>query len=130
MIISQKYSHLNGEEFLIVHYPAIYEEMKDVISSIKAEDYRTKRSREDRKGRRLLFSPAELNNTFKETFSALGWKRTTYSCCITTDRDLLEKIAHLPLEEQKEAPLQQGVQEPIRSFKQLDFVKNNIAIEV
>lgn len=130
MIISQKYSHLNGEEFLIVHYPAIYKEIKEVISSIRAEDHRTKRSRENRKGRRLLFSPKDLNNTFKEIFSALGWKSTTYSYYITTDRDLLEKIVHLPLDEQREILRLHEGQDPIRSFKQTDFVKEKIAIEV
>lgn len=130
MIIAQKYSHLNGEEFLLVHHPDIHEEIKEVIASISAEDHRTKRSKEERKGRRLLFSPTHLNNTFKERFSSLGWESTTYSYYVTTDRDLLEKIVYMPLEDQKETLVQHGILKPIRSYKQTDFVKEKIALEV
>ena len=78
----------------------------------------------------MALSPVDLNNSFKEKFSALDWKSTTYSYYITTDRDLLEKIVHLPLNEQKETLIIHGDQEPIRSYKQTDFVKEKIAIEV
>lgn len=130
MRISERYSHLNGEEFLMVHHPGIYQEIMDVIDGIRAENYRTKRSKEARKGKRMLLSPTDLNAAFKEHFSNLGWESTTYSYYVTTDRDLLERIVHLPLDAQKEALVESGVEEPIRSLKQTDFVKENIAMEV
>jgi hypothetical protein len=34
MRIAQKYSHLNGEEYLIVHHKKLYKEIKDIIASI------------------------------------------------------------------------------------------------
>lgn len=34
MKIAQKYSHLNGEEYLIVHHNDLYKEIKEIISSI------------------------------------------------------------------------------------------------
>jgi hypothetical protein len=49
MKIAQKYSHLNGEEYLIVHHNDLYKEIKDVIASIDADDFRTKISKETRK---------------------------------------------------------------------------------
>jgi hypothetical protein len=130
MKIAQKYSHLNGEEYLLVHHNDTYNEIKEVIASIEAETHRTKRSKEERKRKQLLFSPEHLNRTFKEEFASRGWKGTTYSYYITTDSNLLEKIALLSLEEQRESLLQQGIEEPLRSYKQTDFVKNQIAIEV
>ena len=41
MIISKKYSHLNGEEYLIVHHKALYDEIKNIGSSIKSMGNRT-----------------------------------------------------------------------------------------
>jgi Txe/YoeB family toxin of Txe-Axe toxin-antitoxin module len=42
MKIAQKYSHLNGEEYLIVHHNKLYQEIKEVIASIDADTFRTK----------------------------------------------------------------------------------------
>jgi len=51
MKIAQKYSHLNGEEYLIVHHNELYNEIKDVISNIKADDFKNKISKEKNKNR-------------------------------------------------------------------------------
>ncbi len=51
MKIAKKHSHLNGEEWLLVHEKEAYQEILNVIESIDAEGCRTKISRErDRKG--------------------------------------------------------------------------------
>ena len=49
MKIAQKYSHLNGEEYLIVHRNNLYTEIKDIIKSVHADDYKTKISKEKTK---------------------------------------------------------------------------------
>ena len=46
MKIAQKYSHLNGEEYLIVHKNNLYEEIAEVIESINANEFLTKESKE------------------------------------------------------------------------------------
>lgn len=46
MKISQIYSHLNGEEYLIVHHPDVYKEIKNVIESIDASVFKMKESQE------------------------------------------------------------------------------------
>ncbi len=69
MKIAQKYSHLNGEEYLIVHYNNLYEEIKEVIASVNAEDYRTKISKEIRKKGNALLSPIDLNKAFNKRFN-------------------------------------------------------------
>ena len=35
MKIAQKYSHLNGEEYLIVHHKPIYDEIINIIQSMQ-----------------------------------------------------------------------------------------------
>jgi len=42
MEIIEKYSHLNGEEYLIVHHNDIYKEIVDVIHSLNADKFRNK----------------------------------------------------------------------------------------
>ncbi|MDK2842131.1 MAG: hypothetical protein PWQ17_1636 [Anaerophaga sp.] len=49
MEIAQKYSHLNGEEFLIVHHPELYSEIKEVITAINANGLKSKISNEKTK---------------------------------------------------------------------------------
>ena len=49
MKIAQKYSHLNGEEYLIVHHNNLYEEIKSIIEGIDANVLMTKESKEKTK---------------------------------------------------------------------------------
>ena len=73
MKIAQSYSHLNGEEYLIVHHNKLYEEIKNVIANIDANSLRTKVSKEKRKKGSYLFSPVDLNKAFKQEFSERKW---------------------------------------------------------
>lgn len=130
MKIAQKYSHLNGEEYLIVHYPKLYKEIKSVIKSINAEDFRTKISKEKTKKDNKLFSPRDLNKEFNREFQKLGWNESRYSYYITLDRDLMEKSILMPTSEQKAFLQENGEESPIYSYNQTDFVKDKIAVEV
>ena len=88
MKIAQKYSHLNGEEYLIVHHRKLYKEIKEVIKNINAEDLRTKVSKEKRKKGNKLFSPIDLNKAFDKEFSKKGWSESRYNYYITLNREL------------------------------------------
>ncbi len=46
MKIAEKYSHLNGEEYLIVHHKSLYNEIKKVISLVDGNKLMTKKSKE------------------------------------------------------------------------------------
>jgi hypothetical protein len=76
MKISQKYSHLNGEEYLIVHHNNLYKEIMQVVNSINATEYLTKVSQEKTMPGAMLFSPIELNKAFNNEFKALGWSES------------------------------------------------------
>jgi hypothetical protein len=130
MRIVEKYSHLNGEEYLIVHHEAIYEEIREVIHSVDAEKVRTKVSEEKTMRGKLLYSPEGLNEEFARLFGRRNWQGKRYSYYVTTDFRIAQRLFGLSLEEQKELLIQEGVEEPIRSYKQTDFVKENIAVEV
>lgn len=130
MKIAQKYSHLNGEEYLIVHHNDLYQEIIGIIHEIDAESYRTKVSEEKRKNGTFLFSPVELNAAFKKAFNAVHWSESRYNYYITLDRELMERSLLMSAREQKQFLIQNGIQEPIYSYNQTDFVKDKIAVEI
>lgn len=126
MKVAKKHSHLNGEEWLLVHEKEAYQEILNVIKDIDAEKCRTKISRGKGKA---LYSPVDINAEFDESFSKRGWESTRYSYYIAHNIDQLEIMSRMPLEEQKQYLLDQGT-EAIYSYNQTDHVKNRIAIEV
>ncbi len=130
MKIAQKYSHLNGEEYLMVHYKKLYEEITDTINSIDARKFLLKESKEKTMLGKMLYSPIELNKMFHKKLSILDWKESRYQYYITTEQKLLPKLISLPYEEQKKFLISEGITSPISSYKQTDFVKEKIAVEV
>lgn len=130
MKITQKYSHLNGEEYLIVHHNDLYKEIKQVIASIDADQFRTKISKEKRKIGHSLLSPIDLNEAFNREFNKRKWAESRYNYYITLNRELMEKSVLMSAKEQKEFLIANGEKEPIYSYNQTDFVKEKIAVEV
>lgn len=130
MKITQKYSHLNGEEYLIVHHNDLYKEIKQVIASIDADQFRTKISKEKRKIGNSLLSPIDLNEAFNQEFNKRKWAESRYNYYITLNRELMEKSVLMSAKEQKEFLIANGEKEPIYSYNQTDFVKDKIAVEV
>ena len=130
MKIAQKYSHLNGEEYLLVHHKKLYKEIVSVIDSIDASKCLTKVSKEKTMTGKVLYSPIDLNKIFNEKFYDLHWQETRYQYYVTTNQKLLPELIALPYEKQKEFLIANGILEPISSYKQTDFVKNQIAVEV
>ncbi len=130
MKIAQKYSHLNGEEYLIVHHKELFDEILKVIENIDAKSLMTKKSKEKTMIGKMLFSPIALNRAFIESFRSKGWNESRYKYYLTTDRKLMQEIVPLPYEGQKEHLIKNGISNPLSSFKQTDFVKDGVAIEV
>ena len=130
MKIAQKYSHLNGEEYLIVHHKKLYKEIVKIIESIDANDFLTKESKEKTMAGKILYSPIELNKAFNQKFNNSGWNESRYRYYITTERELLPELLSLHYNKQKDFLISKGIDEPISSYKQTDFVKEQIAVEV
>ncbi|MCU0451947.1 MAG: hypothetical protein MUC97_19225 [Bernardetiaceae bacterium] len=129
MKVAQKYSHLNGEEYLIVHHQKEYEEIIGVISQIDADAHKTKVS--DEKGRKgdLLYSPSTLNADFKRKLQDLGWAERRRDFYVSTDFEIVNKIEPLDFKAQK--AFLEEIGHPLHSsYNQTDFIKNKIGIEV
>jgi len=130
MKIAKKYSHLNGEEYLIVHHEKLYDEIRDVIAGVDAEKLKIKVSKEKRMEGNKLYSPKDLNKAFSNKFNAKKWEDSRYSYYITLDRNLMDKSLTMPVDKQKQFLIEHGEENPIFSYNQTDFVKSKVAVEV
>lgn len=107
MRIVYQYSHLGGSEILQVRYPHIESEIIGIITGVMAQ--RSKVSREKTMLGRLLYSPISMNRQFKAMFDAKGYQelRDTYTITLPNS----------------------DITVP-RAFKQVDFVKEKVLVEV
>lgn len=129
MRVVKKYSHMNGEEYLLVHKKDHYNEILHAISLVNAEEFKTKVSEEKRRVGELLYNPDELNREFKRVFATLGWASVTRHYYVSDKAEVVKVIEPLSQKEQKEYLEEIG--EPlIRSYNQTDYVKDKIAVEV
>jgi hypothetical protein len=127
--IIETYSHLNGLEYLIVHRPALWEEVQAVIARIDALACRTKVSKEVRMQGELKYSPIAMNQQFDAQLRALGWSESRVSYWVTRSEKLIRKTMALPPAKQK-IEIEAAGETPIFSYNQTDFVKERVAIEV
>jgi len=129
MKIGAMYSHLNGQEWLLVHRKKLWKEILTTIECIDASRYRTKISKEKTMPGKKLFSPKRLNKRFDIELGKLGWKQRKTSYWVTDDFDLIRKTMYSSSSDQKKTIALAG-KTPIHSSNQTDFVKDRVAIEI
>ncbi len=129
MRIGARYSHLNGEEYLLVHRKKLWGEVQDVIAGVDASACRTKVSQEKTMRGRVLYSPEDMNLAFKEGFEARRWEQRRNTFWVTANEKLMRGVYGLPTDDQKQA-IENAGYEPIMSYNQTDFVKKRVAVEV
>jgi len=130
MKILETYSHLNGEEYLIARQPQLYDEIMTAIANVDCSQCMLKLSKEKTMFGKTLVSPRALNRHFGIQFKKLGWKESRYRYYVTTNRKVMEDLLRLTLKEQREYLIKSGVANPPVSYKQTDFVKARVAVEV
>ncbi len=129
MQIGAKYSHLNGEEYLLVHHQDIWLEVQEIISEVDAISCKTKVSREKTMPGKMLYSPTEMNKAFQEGFQTAGWREQRKSFWTTEDGKLLRRIQGEPDVDQFQKISLAGYS-PIQTYNQTNYVKNRVAVEV
>jgi hypothetical protein len=102
-----EYSHLGGSEILQVRYPECERDIYEVIALVSAR--RSKVSQERTKRGRTLYSPQEMNRQFRDAFRSRGYRELRDVYTIT----LPNSETRIP-----------------GAFKQIDFVKDRVLIEV
>ncbi|MDR2733215.1 MAG: restriction endonuclease [Spirochaetota bacterium] len=129
MKIVEKYSHLNGLEYLLVHKPDLWKEIENVIQKVDAETCKTKVSNEKSMKGLLLYSPIQMNDLFKKELKKYLWEESRVSYWVTKNEKLIRQTLAKQPDIQKQEIEAQG-EIAIRSYNQTDFVKNRVAIEV
>lgn len=129
MKIIETYSHLNGLEFLMVHKPKLWKEIKEVIRKVDAEACKTKVSKEKTMKGKLLYSPVDMNAEFKDALAELAWEESRVSYWVTKNEKLIRKTLSMNPEDQKKE-IEDSGETPIFSYNQTDFVKDRVALEV
>lgn len=129
MKISRVHSHLNGQEWILVHQPKVWREIEEVVARIDARRCMTKVSREKTMPGKLLYSPAAINERFKSELKSRGWGEVRTDYWVTDDFELIRKTIALSPREQKEM-IEGEKRRAIRSYNVTDFQKDRIAIEV
>jgi hypothetical protein len=129
MKIAQTYSHLNGHEWLLVRRKGIWEEIERVIEEVDAEACRTKKSKEQRKQGKVLYSPKAMNGVFKALLNAKEWDEVRTDYWVTDDFNLIRQTIPLEPPEQRKKITGAG-RSAYKSYNQTDFQKERVAIEV
>lgn len=129
MNICETYSHLNGLEFLLVHKSKLWKEIQAVVASVDANKCKTKISKEKGMKGKILYSPIDMNATFKKLLKKKDWEESRVSYWVTKSEKLIRKTLSMPPEEQKKE-IEAAGEIPIYSYNQTDFVKDRVAIEV
>jgi hypothetical protein len=129
MKIAETYSHLNGLEFLLVHKPNPWEEIRGVVSEVDAAKCRTKVSKEKTMPGKLLYSPIAMNAAFKDLLRRMSWNENRVSYWVTRNEKLIRKTLTMQSAEQRREITDAG-ETPIFSYNQTDFVKDRVALEI
>ena len=129
MRVVERYSHLNGYEFLLVHKASLWAEISNVIESLDATSCKTKISKEKRTQGKVFYAPKAMNKAMNAAFAKHGWSERRTSYWVTAEAKLIRKTMNMPAAQQRDEIAAAGLT-PIKSYNQTDFVKDRVAVEV
>ena len=115
MRIAGIYSFKNGKEEVINRYPDLIPEVNAAIKAVKADEHKTKISKEKTMPGKMLFSPTSINTAFKAEFGAMNWHPIRVSCEYPTTHYLEDYTLRTK---------NRG------AFREMDFVKERLGVEV
>ncbi len=111
MKVVSTYSHKGGLDYIQQAFSRELIEVYDVINNVNASLAATKISKEKTMPGRRLFSPVVLNKLFNDEFGKRSWKRSK-------------------IDVRTEVVLSNGRRLVHEGFREMDFVKNRLGIEV
>lgn len=129
MRIANRYSHLNGYEYLMVHRQTEWNEIVNAIESIDANQY-IKDTHENRRRIQHLYDQKEINRRFKAILSNQNWNDVRIPYYVTGDIDTARIIANVRDRDRQREMIESRGFEAFSTSNQIDFVKNRIAVEV
>ncbi len=109
------YSFNGGEMAIQRNCSKELAEVKRILSDIETSKYKTKKSKEKSMRDKLLYDPRSLNKAVADGFLKLGWEKKRILCEYPTQYYI------------------EGYQVPQvsqRPFREMDFIKNRLGVEV
>ncbi|OGO42261.1 MAG: restriction endonuclease, partial [Chloroflexi bacterium RBG_16_57_9] len=115
MIIAGVYSFNDGKEVMESKFRSELQEIKEIIAAVDSQAHRIKTSREKTMPGKLLYSPGSLNRAYKKEFQKRQWANRRVLCEYPTQ---YYAPGFMPTSSSKGA------------FRDVDFVKNRVGVEV
>ena len=111
------YSFADGDSFIGKKYPWALKELEKAINEIDAEQCKTKESEEATMPGKILYSPVDLNEKFREVLYKRGWVHGAKEYCDYPTE--FYKNGYLPPELKGQKP-----------YRDMDFAKEKLGCEV
>lgn len=108
------YSFNKGREIIEKAHPKRLTEINNIITSIDASKYKSKKSKEKTMKGRMLYSPVKLNKAFKGEFQKLKWQ-TVREKCDYPKQYYIRGYSH---------------SETRGAFREMDFIKDKLGVEL
>lgn len=129
MRIANEYNHLNAREFLIVNKSDQYEEIRNSISNLDANQY-LKISCDVSKLGKVFYSQTDINRALKDSLYSCLWRERRIEYYVTGDEDTTREIINVFDKEDQKRLLEERELAYYSTFNQVDFQKERVAIEV
>ncbi len=130
MRIGKYYSHLNGYEYMLVHKRQLWSEICSAINNVDASLAFNKVSKEKNRVGELLYSPSSMNQLFKDEFLKSGWVERRINYYVNSDIKTTQEIVNVQDAEKQREIIESNGYRAYRTYNQVDFVKEGVAIEV
>lgn len=115
MIIAAEYSFNGGDSIKETHSHLI-EEVVDIIGSVDALRYKTKKSKEKTMPGRMLYSPKGLNKGYSKGFNNKGWEEKIRVNCEYSRDYYCDGYSPRRLSQ--------------NAYREMDFLKGSVGVEV
>jgi len=119
MTIAGTFSFKNGENYINEHYPHLLIELKEIISSVNANKYKTKISKEKAMAGKMLFNRLELNKVFSNELNLRGWNKKKIFCNYSKDYYTEEYNKY-----------SNKFSYSVKPYRKMDFIKEKLGVEV
>jgi len=113
--IVAEYSFNGGKGAVRSKYPHLLKEVIESVAAVKADDHKTKSSKEKTMLGRMLFNPKSMNHALTSSFLTKGWERKKVPSVYSTKYYIK---GYKPSETARGA------------FREMDFVKEKLGVEV
>lgn len=129
MKIANEYNHLNAREFLIVNRPSQYNEIKNSIKSVDANQF-LKISCDVSKLGKIFYDQSAINSAIKTILNSHSWHERRIEYYVTGNEDATRDIINIYNKEDQRKILDERSLKYYSTFNQVDFQKERIAVEI